>query len=76
MVHETEGVAWDVIETMAKDPKLPKAKALVKCAGLRGCDFAKCVKAALGAVPRSVKKACPELYPEVAAERVTPPRRR
>lgn len=75
MVHATEGVAWDVIEAMAKDPKLPKAKALAKCAGLRGCDFAKCVKGALGVVPRSVKKACPELYPEEVATRVTPPRR-
>jgi len=63
MVHETEGVAWDVIKAMAEDPEHRKAKRLVKCAGLRGCDFAKCVEAALGAVPRSVKKACPELYP-------------
>ena len=76
MAHETEGVAWDIIETMTNDPKLsPRAKALLKCRGMTGCDFAKCVKEALGTVPRSVKKACPELYSKEVAERVTPIRR-
>lgn len=65
MVHEIEGVSWDVIETIANDPKLsPRAMALLQCKGMTGCDFAKCAKTALGTVPRSVKKSCPELYSE------------
>lgn len=77
MVNEKEGVAWDVLEAVTNDPaKLsPRAKALMGCKGKRGCDFAQCVEKALGRVPISVKKACPEKYPIEAAERVTPPRR-
>lgn len=76
MVHETEGIAWDVVDTLAhSDPvKLsPRAKALMACKGKKGCDFAECVEKALGRVPISVKKACPERYP-MAPKRVTPKR--
>jgi len=68
IIHEREGIGWDVLEAIVNDPgKLsPRAKALLGCKGKRGCDFARCVKKALGAVPYSVRTACPTLYPEEA----------
>lgn len=71
------GIGWDVIEELTNDPARlsPRAKALKKCKGKRGCEFAECVEKALGKVPISVQKACPVKYPG-APRRVTPIRRR
>lgn len=76
MIHEKEGIGWDVLEVMTNDPaKLSsRAKALLKCKGKKGCEFAGCIEKALGRVPISVQKACPTKYP-MAPKRITPPRR-
>lgn len=77
MVHEKEGIAWDVLQELTNDPARlsPRAEALLKCKGKRGCNFAECVERALGKVPISVQKACPTKYP-TAPKRITPPRRK
>jgi len=36
-----------------------RARALKACKGKRGCEFAECVKAALGRLPYSLRVACP-----------------
>ena len=38
-----------------------RARALKACKGKKGCEFAECVKDALGKVPPSLKVACPSV---------------
>lgn len=67
-------IPWDVFDTLTNESNpvrlSSRAIALKGCRGTRGCEFVKCVQTALGHVPRSLQKTCPELFPEIKSSHI------